>query len=193
MRKFCWRWGWLYAVLATSCGKQAELPEFGQAPAFIGINQDGNLFAPQHLRGQVWVAGFIFTRCPTICPRVTAEMSRWARDTAGDSPPPALVSISVDPEHDGPAQMKAFGERFGADFRRWHFVTGNSTALRRAVVEGFKIAVDSSRASGNPEQLLHGTHLVLVDRRGTIRGYYPSNESAALEQLRKDARALSAR
>src|SRR5690242_9052751 len=42
------------------------LPHLGTLPDFRLIDQEGHPFGGAELRGKVWVAGFIFTRCPTI-------------------------------------------------------------------------------------------------------------------------------
>ncbi len=38
--------------------------------------------------------------------------------------------------------------------------------------------------------VLHSSRFVLVDRKATIRGYYHSDEKAALRRLRRDVRTL---
>src|SRR5687767_13996574 len=54
----------------------AALPVMGTLPACALVDQDGESFGSAELQGQVWVAGFIFTRCPTICSAITTTMSR---------------------------------------------------------------------------------------------------------------------
>jgi hypothetical protein len=39
--------------------------------------------------------------------------------------------------------------------------------------------------------IVHGTKFVLVDGKRQIRGYYDSNDAAALEALRRDLAALA--
>src|SRR5262245_50524332 len=45
-------------------------------PSFQLIDQDGRPFGTEQLRGKVWVASFIFTSCPTVCPKLTARMAQ---------------------------------------------------------------------------------------------------------------------
>ena len=59
------------------------------------------------------------------------------------------------------------------------------------MLRGFKIAF--SRDSDDIASITHGVHVVLVDGRGRIRGYYDSNDADALERLVSDARRLAAR
>src|SRR5437762_5488277 len=50
------------------------LPLLGAIGDFEMTDQDGQPFGSAELRGRVWVANFIFTRCPTICPLQTEKM-----------------------------------------------------------------------------------------------------------------------
>src|SRR4029079_2220888 len=43
-------------------------------PAFELTNERGERFTLNDLRGQVWVADFVFTSCPTVCPKLTKRM-----------------------------------------------------------------------------------------------------------------------
>jgi protein SCO1/2 len=144
------------------------------------------------LRGKVAIASFIFTRCPTVCPVVSMKMQRLAERLRGESRV-VLLSFSVDPEHDTPAVLAKFAARFGADPTRWKFLTGPAGAIRSAVEGSLKIAMDRQGvlADGAPD-IVHGTHLVLIDGSLRIRGYYDYSEPARIDDLARDARALAA-
>jgi protein SCO1/2 len=74
---------------------------------------------------------FVFTTCSAICPiqsRVFAELQQKG------GPGLRLLSISLDPLNDTPAQLRDYGRRFGAG-NGWHFYTGTldaSSAAQRA-------------------------------------------------------------
>jgi protein SCO1/2 len=95
-----------------------------------------------------------------------------------------LVSISVDPEHDTPEVLTAYADSYEADPERWLFLTGEKQTIINLAVNAFKIS-----AGDDPQ--LHGTHFVLVDRQGRIRGFYRGSEQTALEQLKRDVRRLA--
>ena len=44
---------------------------------------------------------------------------------------PRLLSITIDPEYDQPAILRAYGEALGADFNRWRFATGTPAEIER--------------------------------------------------------------
>ena len=66
------------------------------------------------LEGKVWVANFIFTRCPNICPKFTAKMGTLQDRSKAQLPALKLVSFTVDPENDTPEVLAAYGEKFHA-------------------------------------------------------------------------------
>src|SRR5262245_26363126 len=54
---------------------EAPPPVLWQVPPFSFADQHGRPAAAADLRGHVWIADFIFTRCTTICPLITAKMA----------------------------------------------------------------------------------------------------------------------
>jgi protein SCO1/2 len=170
----------------------AGLEVLGTVPDFAFTDQIGRPVRAADLRGRVQVANFIFTRCPTVCPTTTLKMQRLGERLAEHADAVHLVSFSVDPEHDKPPVLAAFASRYRADPARWKFLTGPPAAVRSAVEEGFRIAVDRGveLADGTPN-IVHGTHFVLLDRQLRIRGYYDSDDAGRLDQLVADAEVLA--
>ncbi len=183
----------LAAIVAMPLARKAvgsaapPLPVLGTVPAFHGIDQNGSAFGPETLAGKPWVADFIFTRCPTVCPLMTERLAALL-PRLGDQL--HLVSLSVDPDFDTPERLRAFAWEHGATSNRWHFLTGDSAAIQRAVTQGFKISLSHEGADDDFLSIVHGVHLVLVDAQGHIRGYYDSNDAEALERLVRDAHHL---
>jgi protein SCO1/2 len=102
-----------------------------------------------------------------------------------------LVSYTVDPEFDTPEVLARYAKEHAADLRSWWFVTGDASAIQQVAEQGFKIGVDGKIDPSKPDfGLTHGTHLVLVDPRGRIRGYYSTDDEAALTALVDDAARL---
>jgi protein SCO1/2 len=181
----------LLAAQRLNGGEQAAVGDFGRVPAFALTDQAGRTLSDRDLRGAPWVANFIFTRCPSACPMLTAKFKALQgelRDLRGVR----YVSISVDPEHDTPAVLAAYARRFSADTRRWTFLTGPLEDIERTVIQGFKVHIGKPEARADHPTLIdimHGEHLVLVDGTGTIRGYYRA-EPAGLHELEAALRAL---
>ncbi len=155
-----------------------------QLPDFNLTNQRGHAMSLSDLSGKVWVADFIFTSCPTICPPMTDEMVRLQNEFASESEL-RFVSFSVDPERDTPAVLSRYADDFGVDGSRWAFLTGEKTSIYQLAHDGFNLAT-GHRGS----EILHSTRFVLVDRQGKVRGYYDSRSKANLKRLRRDIKTL---
>lgn len=180
----------LLATLMSACSKSA-LPEYGQIGQFALTNADGQPFTQAKLDGKVWVAAFMFTRCPSICPRMMGHMRTLQDHAKQQGVTLSLVSFSVDPENDTPPVLRQFAERYGADLSNWAFLTGEHRAIRDASVNGFKLALEGTADANKADfGILHSAYLVLVDQRRYVRGYYDVTEEGALDRLLADADAL---
>jgi cytochrome oxidase Cu insertion factor (SCO1/SenC/PrrC family) len=160
-------------------------------PDFTLTERGGRPMGKAELKGKVWVASFVFTRCNGPCPSVTATMARLQTELAGQ-PDFRLVTITVDPERDRRKDLDAYAERFRADPARWFFLTGDRDEIYRLLREGFKVPVEPASQAGG-DDIGHSTRLVLVDRKGRIRGYYqglmnpemPDGERSFEDDLRR--------
>lgn len=183
-----------YAAHQLGDRERTEKGALGRVPAFSLTDQRGRTVTDRDLRGAPWIANFVFTRCASVCPLLTAKF-KALQAKLGPAQGVRYVSISVDPEHDTPEVLAAYAEKFGADPERWRFLTGSLASIEQTVVRGFKIHVGKPQKSETDPGLvdiMHGEYFVLVDATGEIRGYYRSEE-AELEELLNDVRALSER
>jgi protein SCO1 len=179
-------------VPALACKRGADLPTLGDVGRFSLTDQAGRPVSESTLRGHVWAAAFFFTRCPTVCPRITRRMRDLQKAAAKEELKLQLVSFSVDPENDTPEVLTAYAKQYGADLSTWRFLTGDLEVVRRTSEQGFKLALDGKATPGAEHLgLFHGSHLVLVDGAGQIRGYYRTSEDAQMAQLLKDAASLT--
>jgi protein SCO1/2 len=184
---------WLACAALTGCGTRSKaLPVLGEVPHFEMTDQSGRAVTNDSLRGKVWAAAFVFTRCPAACPRVTRMMRAAQLDAARRGVPLHLVSFSVDPDNDTPDVLRRFAEQYGADLASWSFLTGDAALVKATAEKGFKIAAEGTADPGKADfGIAHGTQLVLVDGAQKIRGYYSTSEEGALGALVTDAARLS--
>ena len=141
------------------------------------MDQDGEDFGSADLAGDVYVASFVFTRCATVCPRLTAEVGRLERRYREEGVEGVrLVSFSVDPEHDTPERLRDYAGSRSLDLERWSLVTGGEQEVRSIVVDGFALPMgERIDLAGGLVDVAHAARLVLVDRDGGVRGYYGSD------------------
>lgn len=149
-------------------------PILGTLPDFVLTNQTGGLVTLNSLRGQLWVADIIFTRCPGPCAKMTRQMAEL-QAALPDDQPVKFISLTTDPDFDSPAVLQRYAERFGAKPGRWWFLTGAKRELMRLAVEGLKLAAIEKKPEEreSPEDLfIHATIFVVVDRQGRLRGVF---------------------
>ncbi|MFT4974694.1 MAG: protein SCO1/2 [Myxococcota bacterium] len=149
---------------------------FGQIPELSLVDQDGQPFTRGTMADTVWVTDFIFTRCPDVCPTLSARLATLQPRIAEHSgaQPIRLLSVTVDPAFDTPEVLTAYGARFSAEPALWRLVTGDEPVVY-AAIEGFKQLVDVQREAGvDVPDILHSRKFVLVDGQGEIRGFFDS-------------------
>jgi protein SCO1 len=183
----------LVPLVALRMCKQpdAGIPEYGPVGEFSLRDQTGAAFGSAELRGKVWVAAFMFVRCPTICPVITARMKSLQEQAKERGIPLRLVSITVDPDNDTPEVLRAYASEKGADQSSWHFLTGDYDAIKKTSVQGFKTALEG-KADAKKEHygILHGSHLILLDKQNRLRGFYRTSDDAEMARLLEDAKKL---
>ena len=153
-------------------------PVLSQLPAFTLEDATGKPYGSADLAGQVYIASFFFTRCPSICPLLMQNVKKLqqgldARELKGIR----LVSITVDPENDTPAVLTDYARNLGARGGRWTFLTGPKDKVEEIVVSGFKTPMDrADTPPGSAMDIAHTGKVVLVDGSGRIRGYYGTDD-----------------
>jgi cytochrome oxidase Cu insertion factor (SCO1/SenC/PrrC family) len=164
----------------------AALPRvLATLPEFVLENEQGESFGLLDLRGHVFVADFIFTRCAGTCPMITHRLAELADATKADPSLAELrfVSISVDPDNDRPEVLRDYARAVHADLRTWSFLTGTRDAVRGLVRDGFRLPVEDQDDPAMP--ILHSQSLVLVDRTGRVRGLYDPLGDDGLKDLKR--------
>ncbi|MBI3182858.1 MAG: SCO family protein [Myxococcales bacterium] len=193
-----WLWlGLVAAMAAIPLARALRAPPptpplvYAQLPGFQLVDQHGRAFTPDSLEGQVWVANFIFTRCPTICPAFTATMGQIQHRVRNGGLSFRLVSFTVDPEHDTPERLSDYARAHRASARLWSFVTGPREDLERLIIGGMKVHLQRGE-EGDLMSVGHGSHFVLVDRKLRVRGYYRFDEAGSVDALMRDAALVAA-
>ncbi len=176
----------LVAVVALrwQLARSPALPVIGEVPPFTFTDARGRSVSRDDLKGEIWVADFIFTRCASTCPIMSSRMATLPQDEL------RLVSFSVDPDHDTPPVLDTYGARYDANPDRWSFLTGDRQAIRDLAISGFHLGV-ADATEDDTEPILHSTRFVLIDRQSRIRGYYDGLETNEVQRLLVDARRLS--
>ena len=161
------------AFLVSKSGRnRPPLLIYGTVPDFALTNQSGRVVALSDLRGKVWVADIIFTRCPGLCAKMTGQMSQIQAGLPADLPV-KLISLTADPDFDTQEVLKRYGERFGATAGRL------ATKGLLLVLEEVK---PEQRQSEN-DLFVHSTLFVVVDKQGRIRASFEGLEPSSRQKI----------
>ena len=169
------------------------LPVYGQIADFTLTNQNDRAVSLADLRGQVWVADIIFTRCPGPCLNMTKQM-KALQDALPPGSQTKLVTLTTDADFDTPPVLKAYAERFEADPRRWMFLTGTKQELAKLAIDSLKLTAIEKKPEEreSPQDLfVHSTIFVIADKRARLRGVFETTGEGINPQNVK-ARILAA-
>ncbi len=137
-----------------------------KVPEFAFTNQNGLTITNKDYLGKVYVLEFFFTTCPTICPRMSANLVN-IQNVFKDFKNFGVASFTINPAYDTPEVLKAYAEHYKITNPNWHFLTGNKEAIYKLSNEGFNLytAEEESVAGG----FEHSGNFALIDKKGFIR------------------------
>ena len=192
----------LISIALFSCGNDAPktLPIIGERlgltskgdtiyptiPDFQFINQNGKTVSNADFEGKIYVVDFFFTHCPTICPKVTAQMLR-VHDRFKDSASVSLLSHTIDPKRDTVGRLKEYAEKLGVSAPKWHFITGEKDSIYGIADNYFSIAQEDPTAPGGFD---HSGRLILVDKKRHVRSFCDGTDAKDVDRFMKDIEVL---
>lgn len=156
------------------------LPVFRVVAPFSGVDQHGATFSTNAVKGKYWLGSFFFTRCQTVCPALNRVKAQIQREFGSKL---SYVSISSDPDYDTPEVLAAYASEFALEGGSWWFVRMPKDTMLRVASQGFGLI-----SPAEPE--MHSTRFVLVDPMMQVRGFYDSEDTAAVAKLQADLKGL---
>jgi protein SCO1/2 len=183
--------------VSNSSTENNKLVKIGPVPKFELLNQDNLKISNETYKGKVYVLEFFFSTCPSICPKMNQSMLQIEKTFFGN-PNFGIVSITIDPEHDTPAVLKAHREFLGVQSSNWNFLTGDKTYIFDLSNKGFNLyAGQNNKAQGGFE---HSGLFALIDKNGNIRCrkdefgnpilYYDGLEKKGVRDIQQDIAIL---
>lgn len=170
--------------------RYAVLPVFGEpghtVQPFSCTNQRNETITLQDWNNKIVVANFFFTSCPSICPKMTANLKKVLEHFPGDNGI-QVSSFTVDPERDDPARLSGYAKRYGV-IGRWDFLTGSKKEIYRLARNSMLVV--ATDGDGGENDFIHSEKLVLVDKKARIRGFYDGTSESAVDLLIKDIKKL---
>ena len=155
-------------------------------PAFSFMNQDSMMVTQQQVLGKVHVMDFFFTSCPTICPKMKANMLTVYEEYEKEDGL-IMVSHSIDTRHDSVPVLRDYAERLEVEAPRWNFVTGEKDAIMDIARDYMVTAMEDSLAPGG---YAHSGAMILFDAKRNIRRYYDGTSEDETKTLIRDISRL---
>ena len=183
--------------------RDLDTGEYHTISEFSFINQLGEQVNNDSMKGNIYIADFFFTNCPSICPVMTKNMA-YVQNKLKVYPNIKFLSHTVDPANDSPLRFKEYInemrlKNIKIDESNWDFVTGKKEEIYDVAKSYF---VNVSADSLAPGGFLHSEYFVLVDKEGRIRsgidkngnvvGVYDGTNEAQLRDLINDVKVLMA-
>lgn len=154
---------------------------------FEFVDQDSNKVNNATFKDKIYVSDFFFTSCPTICPKMKAQMLR-VYDSIQNKPDVLILSHTIDPRHDSVAVLKEFAESLGVESNKWHFVTGNKDEIYKIGQSSYMTS--ASEDPSEPGGYMHSGAFILVDKERRVRGAYDGTKADQVDRLIRDINVL---
>jgi protein SCO1/2 len=155
-------------------------------PNFNFLNQNGQVVSNSNFNDHIYIADFFFTHCPTICPKVTAQMLR-VYDRFKDSSKVLLLSHSIDPKRDSVGRLREYAGKLGVSAPKWHFITGNQDSIYAIADDYFSIAKEDPSVEGGFD---HSGRLILVDKQRRVRSFCDGTDEKDVNRFMQDIEIL---
>src|SRR5262245_45737327 len=91
-------------------------------------------FYSDAMKDKVVLINFVFTQCGDACPLITAKLVQTKKELGeAFGAEVRFLSISIDPQHDRPAELAKFARKFDAVHPEWLFLTGEPANVEAVV------------------------------------------------------------
>lgn len=158
-------------------------------PPMSFVDQQGQPFGADQLRGHWSILFFGFTSCPDVCPITLALLAQVEKQLTDlpEAQRPRIVLVSVDAQRDTPERLAQYVKSFSPTF------TG-ITAGDQQAVEAFAlklgVPVAISPLSGDNYTVDHSAAIFVIDPNGALRALSSTPHEAAI--IAEDYRSIVA-
>lgn len=163
-------------------------------PEYHFTNELGQAVSTTQFKGKAVVVSFLFTRCPypTFCPLLAGNLADTQRRLNAMTNGPTnwqILAVSIDPDHDTPAVLREYAQRYSYNPSTWSFLTGDLVDIT-ALGEQFGMTFWHENGSQLPT---HNLRTVVVDATGKIQSIVAGNKWTTDELVKGVVKAASAK
>lgn len=170
----------------AGCRWRTQIPVLPIGGDFTLTDHNGQSFRLSSLRGRAVLIFFGYTYCPDACPTMLSKLSSVYRRLGDDHLKVKTLYISVDPERDTPAVLKADLENFGVDALG---LTGSKSQIDQVVgLYGAAYEIVPTPESAARYSVSHTTTLYALDSRGRTRLAFPYE--ATVDEVARGVRSI---
>jgi len=165
-----------------------ELKKFHKIPDFKFKNQLGKDITNKDLQGYIYVANFFFTTCPSICVKLTNNM-HTLQEAYAENDEIKFISHTVFPSFDTVEVLQKYGERYHINPEKWYLVTGEEEEIYDMAREAY-FADETYKQTNDKNGFIHTENLILIDKKGHIRGVYKGTLPEEIERIQRHIEIL---
>jgi protein SCO1/2 len=212
MHRIAFSWSKLFFLVLTftSCQESVERLPYFNTPDFTPVFLDNDAavkeqidhsisafeftnhldqkITNQDIEGRIHIADFMFTRCGSICPKMTNNMKLVSEAFISDEDV-MILSYSVTPWADSVERLNDYVINKEIKNPNWYFLTGNKSDIYNLARQSYFAEEDIGYTRDSTE-FLHTEHFILVDQNQRIRGIYNGTLLVDVKQLIKDIKRL---
>jgi protein SCO1/2 len=174
-------------ITKTVDGKIVTDTIYQTIPAFNTVNQYGDSITNKNLDGNIYVADFFFTTCPSICPIMHRNMRNIYQQFKADKDF-KIISYSIDPKHDTVAVLKKYADKLGIAGDSWWLLNGKKEDIY-TLSKSYLVTTPQEDAK---EKFIHDGFFILIDKQKHIRGFYDGTVTEQVNNLIADIKKLKA-
>lgn len=172
-------------ITKTVDGKSVTDTLYQTISKFETVNQYGDSVTNKSLDGEIYVADFFFTTCPSICPIMHRNMLN-VYNAFKDKGDIKIISYTIDPKHDSVPVLKKYADKLGISGNTWWFLQGKKDEIYK-LSESYLVRKPEEDAK---QQFIHDGSFLLVDKQKRVRGAYDGTDPKQVDQLITDIKEL---
>jgi protein SCO1 len=153
------------AAFGTPRFHGTEYPDAPPAPAFTLTDHGGNEFSLSDRSGGPVLLFFGFTRCPDVCPRTLARLTRIMEDARIEPDRLEVLLITVDPDHDTPEVLADYVDQFRGRVRG---LAGDPTTVA-AILAEYGVYAQATEGHGGHPTIAHTNLVFGIDAANRLR------------------------
>jgi len=176
-----------HAITKNVNGSQVTDTVYHTIPPIKYINQYGDSVDNKKLDGNIYVADFFFTTCPSICPVMQRNMLNVYNEFK-QVPDFKIISYTIDPQHDSVPVLKKYADKLGITGNTWWLLQGSKNETYQ-LAKSYLVSVQEKNPAG---EYIHDGYFILIDKQKRIRGTYEGTDPKEVSKLIDDIKILRA-